>query len=156
MADFGTAFDKIAEIVAGTSLSIDEGLGLGTALRHAETFGELRGANKLTFALRLRSIGNETVQNARLTRKRQAVVDCEIFFPAATDTAALQRVLGGVFEAVADRLQNPSLWDQGTSGITSLTLAPTDDLTHARAEVEEREGGLSLVFPIPFTFRGTA
>lgn len=156
MADFGTAFDKIAEIVSGTSLDVAESLGMGTCLHHAKTAQESRASSKLAFALTLERLGNEGVQSARLTRKRQAVVNCDVFFPTTTDIAALHKVLGQVFEAVADRLQNPGLWDTGATGITSITLAPGPQDTHVEAEVVEREGGTSLVFPIPFTFRSSA
>lgn len=156
MADFGTAFDKIAEIVSGTSLDVAESLGMGTRLHHAKTAQESRASSKMAFSLTLRQLANEGVQSARLTRKRQAVAACDVFFPTTTDVHALHRVLGLVFEAVADRLQNPALWATGTTGITSITLAPGPQDTHVEAEVVDREGGTSLVFPIPFTFRSSA
>lgn len=155
MANFGTAFDKVAEIIAGTTLSVTESLGLGTTLHHAKTAQEARASSKLSFALVLTRIGNEGVQNARLTKKRIAVCVADVFFPTVTDVATLQRVLGLVFEAIADRLQLPSLWDTGNSGITSITLAPGPQDLHVEADVVERDGGVSLRIPIPFTFRSS-
>lgn len=116
--NYTSARSKIKGIIEGTTPERLE-LGLGPSFQYLHDVSPERLVNSRQFCLRAQSglIAGPLTKN---TRQRDATVQLFIRYLNASDAALLDEIIHSDVELISERLIDPSLYDQSTTGLVTV------------------------------------